>query len=80
MYILNVSSDLPTILVCSRTGIPQEVEDIIHAFLGNVPINRFRSVCRDTKEVIENKERLIDTDISEHFRVWNNVNRIIWGI
>ena len=71
---------LPTILVCSRTGIPQEVEDIIHAFLGNVPINRFRSVCRDTKEVIENKERLIDTDISEHFRVWNNVNRIIWGI
>ena len=72
----------PIILVCSRYGICENVEDIIHQFLGNGPINRYKYVSRDCNKLIEQSESKGGNDVrelQEHFRVWKSINRIIWS-
>ena len=76
----------PTILVCMRYNIPQEIEDIIHEFLGCYPINRYRSVASECTDVLSmiNEKTSSDgvcgnTDVvsfDEHYRIWNNVSKI----
>ena len=73
---------LPIILVCSRFNICEDVEDIIHKFLGNGPINRYKYVSHDCDRLVDQGESKGGNDVrelQEHFRVWNSVNRIIWS-
>ena len=74
---------LPTILVCSRYNVCEDAEDIIHQFLGNKMINRYRYVSNESKTIAHNA--CIESGnsiekISEHFRVWKSINRIIWDL
>lgn len=69
------SKYLPTILVCLRYNICEDAEDIIHQFLGNKMINRYRYVSCESKYLIDQNS----SDFGEHYRVWNSVNKILWA-
>ena len=66
---------LPTVLVCSRYNICEDAEDIIHQFLGNKMINRYRYVSQESKRLVNE----VENDLGEHYRVWNSVNKILWA-
>ena len=68
----------PTILVCTRKKLCQNVEDNIHEFLGNRPINRINSVLSRSKEIVTMGDTKCSMD--DLHRGWKSVNRIVWDL
>ena len=68
----------PTILVCTRKQLCQNIEDNIHEFLGNRPINRINSVLTRSKEIVIMGDTKCSMD--DLHRGWKSVNRIVWDL
>jgi len=73
-----IAGYIPIILLCKRKGVCQEIEDIIHTFLGNRPINRWNKIT-NYNQTIANTIKPDDKHVMESlYRSWRSVNGLLW--
>ena len=73
-----ISRYIPIILLCKRKGVCQEIEDIIHSFLGNRPINRWNKVANSYLNIAKTINLDDQKSIDRLYRGWRSVNSLLW--
>ena len=53
-----------------RKDVCQDIEDIIHQFQGNKPINRWNNVMQRSKEIADSDETFTTDEL---YRAWKSV-------
>mgnify|MGYP001255913983 CR=1 FL=1 len=72
-----ISKYTPIILLCKRKGVCQEIEDIIHSFLGNLPINQWNKVSNSNLNIAKTINLDDQKTMDRLYRGWRSVNSLL---